>query len=570
MNRTKRSIGLSAKITLLSIFLVLFSVLSILAVGYYVNFGQMKKATGEELYGCASITSGLFSPAEVESLLQGGPVTPAIQSKIDWIIDHKPIFKNASIMTLDGKLLAPDKHLIQEGFKAGDRFPVDPQTIDMMKTMKHPGYSDIYQFGSAARQTGYSPIYKNHDPGQEVIAMMAIDFDASVISSRTWENLRSTLQFGGIFPILAGIIGFFMSRRMVKPILSVTERAKQIASGNLTATDLPVSTRDEIGRLTEDINTMAGNLRDLIRQVSSNADRVTKTAQQLTQSTDQSSKANEQITISMQEVAIGTDEQLSAVQQASRAVTEISGGIQQIAASVEAVSAASVQTSQSAENGNQSINKMIGQMNQIDEKVLASSEVIQKLHQKSAEIGQIVGLITSIAEQTNLLALNAAIEAARAGEQGRGFAVVADEVRKLAEESASAAGEIRLIISQIRTEIENAVAAMQDGTVAVKDGILLANETSSSFAEILQAIANVSGQIHEISSTVQQINAGTQTMVDTMEGISRVSEQSASNTQNVAAAAEQQHASMQEIASAATVLAKMAGELQSTVHRFAL
>lgn len=196
--------GITAKITALVVAVVFFSVTSMLVIGYNINFKQVDRAAGEELIGCANITTGLIDPEELLALINGRTEYLAkIQREVDWTVDHKPIFKNASIMTLDGRFIAVDKRLAAEGFQAGDTFYVDPEAIAMIKEMRHPAYSKIYSFAGTERKSGYAPIFRNHDPNDEIIALMVVDFDASVIRERTWDMLRFTVQTGGIFPVLS-------------------------------------------------------------------------------------------------------------------------------------------------------------------------------------------------------------------------------------------------------------------------------------------------------------------------------------------------------------------------------
>ena len=176
-------LGIAQKITLLVISMILFSVLTIVFAGYFVNYNQIDKAAGEELIGCANITVGLVSPQEVKALAMGkeGDLA-AIEKSLDWIIDHKPIFKNAQIIGLDGKLIALDKNLKKQGSKEGDFYHLDETALQHIKEMKHPAYSEIYSFGGAERKTGYAPIFIDHNSKNEIVALMSVDFDASVIS----------------------------------------------------------------------------------------------------------------------------------------------------------------------------------------------------------------------------------------------------------------------------------------------------------------------------------------------------------------------------------------------------
>jgi methyl-accepting chemotaxis protein len=310
---------------------------------------------------------------------------------------------------------------------------------------------------------------------------------------------------GAVSVLIVVAVILLYSRYIVSNIGRVNEMARMMSAGDFTGL-IEVKSTDEFGQMAHNFNTMTESLKTMLSRVAGHTHHVASTSEELTASAEQTSKATEQIAQAIQEVAGGTDNQLL----------------------------------------------LVGQL----------------LGEKSKEIGQIVSLITSIAGQTNLLALNAAIEAARAGEHGRGFAVVADEVRKLAEQSAAAAGQISGLISEIQNETTKAVQAMDEGSSAVNDGMMMVDNASNAFQHISQAVNNVFSQIKEVSSSIDGIYQGTQDMVYSMKEITRISESSASNTQHVAAAAEEQTASMEEIAAASATLSRMAEELHDIINQF--
>jgi methyl-accepting chemotaxis protein len=380
--------------------------------------------------------------------------------------------------------------------------------------------------------------------------------------------ITTVLIFSIVAFALAILIGIIITRMITKPILSLAEAAEKIASGDLTQDDIKVKNRDEIGNLTNSFNQMKMNLRQLIRQVGLNAEQVAATSEELSANAEQTSKVTEQISIAIQEVAVGSEKQVSNATEVAQAVAEISKGMNQATSSIQSVADLTTTANDKANVGNTVVTQTVEQINLVQHSVSETAEVVNALGEKSEEIGQIVELITQIADQTNLLALNAAIEAARAGEQGRGFAVVADEVRKLAEQSGHAAGQIRDLIQEVQTEAEKAVQSMNDGTTVVKEGIKMVHQTGEAFRDIVKSIEQIAAESREVSAIVEQVNASSQSMVEMMEGVAHIAEQSAGNAQNVAASAEEQNASMEEVSSSAEALSKMAQDLQEVINKF--
>ncbi|QRG65161.1 methyl-accepting chemotaxis protein [Brevibacillus choshinensis] len=372
----------------------------------------------------------------------------------------------------------------------------------------------------------------------------------------------------GVCWVLGTFIVLLFTRHISNPIKQISQQVRRITDGDLTAEPLVIKNRDEIGELGKDFNKMSSTLKHMILQFSGNAHQVAATSEQLLASTEQTSQASDQISNAIQDVSAGAEKQVSSMKDANDFVTEMARGLSEVTNNMQNMSESTSHASQLSQSGNEVIRNTITQMNLINEKVLFSANVVNTLGNQSNEIGNIVSIITEIAAQTNLLALNAAIEAARAGEQGRGFAVVADEVRKLAEQSGAAAGQIRTLIQEIQNGTQKAVEAMNGGTTAVSDGLVLANHAGSAFIEILRAVEDVYTQTKEVTEAVNQIHVGAQSMVGSIDDISHVTEISAELAQTVAASAEEQLASMDEITAAAHTLSKMAEELQGSLSNY--
>ncbi|MGE8204613.1 methyl-accepting chemotaxis protein [Heyndrickxia sp. NPDC080065] len=373
----------------------------------------------------------------------------------------------------------------------------------------------------------------------------------------------------GMIAVLFGVaIALYMGRLISKPVVALANTATKISDGDLTVDEIKIKNRDEIGDLANSFNQMARNLRHLIEQVGLSSVQVASSAEELTASAEQTTQATNQIATSIQEVANGAEVQGQGANESSLAMKEMAIGIQQVAETTSSVSELSMETSKEADNGRESLQKVVHQMNTINEVVEDSASVVKNLEEHSKEIRKIIEFITSIADQTNLLALNAAIESARAGEHGRGFAVVADEVRKLAEQSKDSADQIAAIIQKVQGDTTHAVEVMDKGTQEVKVGMEVVQEAGEGFKKILTLIEQVTSQIQEASAVSEEMSASVEQVNASIEEIASIAQVSADNTQNVASASEEQLASMEDIASSASALSKMAEDLQMHVSKF--
>lgn len=367
--------------------------------------------------------------------------------------------------------------------------------------------------------------------------------------------------------LLCSLIGYGIASMITRPIRHIQQLMAQAQDGDLTVSGTYRS-RDEIGLLTSDFNGMIAGLRALIVKISMEAQNLSASSEQLLASSEQSAQSTNQVVQAIQEIAGGADQQYQSTAESVRAMEEMATGINRIAEFSSSVSAMSVEASREAAEGNTSIQNAVSQMDLIRTSVSESAQMVHQLGIRSQEIGQIVDVITDISAQTNLLALNAAIEAARAGEHGRGFAVVADEVRKLAEQSRQSAEQISGIIKQIQSETKTAVVAMDKGSREVENGTVVMKEAGEAFRNILVAVQEVANQMQEVSAASEEMSAGTEQITASLHQMKSISEAAFSKTESVAAASEEQLATMEEISDAVNALTKMAQEMHDITLRF--
>jgi len=322
---------------------------------------------------------------------------------------------------------------------------------------------------------------------------------------------------------IALTLGLFIARYIKRSLAELVSNAEAISDGDLTV-DVVQRNMDEIGVLTGAFARMTLNLREILTS--------------LTEASAAVASATSQINSSTEEMAAGAEEQTSQASEVASAVEEMTKTIVENSKNAGNTADTAKQAKDAAEVGGRVVQETIAGMKRISEVVNKSSETVKTLGKSSDQIGEIIEVIDDIADQTNLLALNAAIEAARAGEQGRGFAVVADEVRKLAERTTKATKEIAGMIKAIQSETGGAVASMNEGTQQVDEGIKLADKAGISLSEIVRVSQKVTDMVSQIAAASEEQSSASEQISKNVEGISSVTNQTAAGVQQIARAAE--------------------------------
>jgi len=341
---------------------------------------------------------------------------------------------------------------------------------------------------------------------------------------------------------LGAAVGWKITHHLVNPLRSAGARMSAIASGDLAGSELFCDSRDEVQDLTSAINQMQGGLREILQKVASSAEHM--------------ASASEEIAATTASMAMGSASQKDQVHQIATAMQEMSATVHEVSENSAKAAGSARQAADTACQGGTIVEDTITRMRSIAEAVRETAHKVQDLGKRSDQIGRIVSVIDDIADQTNLLALNAAIEAARAGEQGRGFAVVADEVRKLAERTTQATREIAQMIEMVQSETRSAVGQMQAGTQQVEQGVEATGRAGESLRRIIEQAEHVGNVISQIAMAASQQSSATDQVNTSMDQINSLVAESAEGARQSAQSCEQ--------------LSALALELQNIVSRFKL
>lgn len=556
----------SLKTFILSAFIVLLVLLCIFAgYNYYSNAQMEKKAQAlvEEDLVVLNASQKLATSSNVRLSAALSYVVTGDEYYIDVFNNYRQIAEE-------------NNKIIEQYDQSAER----QKLVETARTWSNGVENDVfavYQNGDKEQAlknlTAINPLVTEVRTGYEELANKRAE-NIEKIGSGVVDTSSSNKIIGVVVSVaitlLGIVIAIFTARQISKPIKVVATRMEQMANGDLSREPLDVKRRDEVGTLMLAANEMNTKLKSTIQSIYNVSETVASSSEELAQSSNEVKTGAEQVVYTMQELAAGTETQASTASDLAETMRTFTRRIQETTQEGVELKNHSTEVQGLTDSGKALMASSTEQMTTINDIVLDSVHKVEGLNEQSDEISKLVSVIDDISNQTNLLALNAAIEAARAGEHGKGFAVVADEVRKLAEQVQFSVVDISAIVNRIQQDTGNVTRSLQEGYQEVKKGTSQITETSETFNHISTAVEGMIASIDAISENLNGVLASTEQIGTSIDEIASISEESAAGVEQTTATTEETVSTMEEVVKSADQLAIMAEQLNTEMQQFKL
>ena len=364
-------------------------------------------------------------------------------------------------------------------------------------------------------------------------------------------------------------MAYVLNKSILRQVKYLSQATKKIAEGNLADEVIPQS-GDELGQLTKNFSSATEKVRQLMETIQQNARTAENFAIHLNDNAEKSSLATQKVAASLETVTENANRQEKAISSSSKDIHAFATLLQEFEVKADASVNSAKNVEEIAQSGQAAVRGAVNQMSAVAESVEKSAQVIKHLAERSTQIGNISSTISDIAGKTNLLALNAAIEAARAGEHGKGFAVVSDEVRKLAESTNLAASQIGDLITAIQNEMAEALQQMEQGNSEVESGKNVVAAAGDSFQNITDAVAELTSHAEEILKNAETSSATVDKLVCALDELNKSSQYVSAETETLNAATQEQSSAIDEVANASQKLSDLAAELSESTAKFTI
>jgi methyl-accepting chemotaxis protein len=412
--------------------------------------------------------------------------------------------------------------------------------------------------------SAYAPI-KNSTG--EIIAIVGVDKSVDIFQHMKRLLISLIIILSIVTLITSTLISKIFSRKLVSNVKEITGKLEKMAMGDLTVS-IEVNSKDEIQTIAESIEEFKRKTKTAISAVNISSGKVMNHSEELTALSEEMASVSDNVASTIEEVAVKNDFQTKELISISGLINNFGDDIHKAVSSVEEINSTANLINVKAKHSNGELIVLENSIASIATSVEDIKNKIGGLESNISEISQISNLINNIAEQTNLLALNAAIEAARAGESGRGFSVVAEEIRKLAEQSKHSSGNINNLLHGISTESVAVAESSHSAHNILQTQVKVIKTSISSFKEIVENIESIIPKINEVNNNIVKIDNNKEAIFNRINETSRVSEEISAFSEEISSATEEMNSSSNEVASSSGDLNELTLELMKTVEQF--
>ncbi|MEW5807754.1 MAG: methyl-accepting chemotaxis protein [Acidobacteriota bacterium] len=400
-----------------------------------------------------------------------------------------------------------------------------------------------------------------------ILVVTAIYITNVLVTMTIKPSLRHDIIVAMSAIAIGGFAAIFLSSYLTKNLKELTKTASVLSEGDLTV-KANIKSEDEIGELATSFNKMLNSLLNVIQEVQSTSGEIYDMARTLSTAADEMNATAEEISETSETIASGTISQAEMVKRTSEIIRDMALSTEEISEKARLTFSYASRAAENARQGGDYARLAIDKINDASKSIERAFQIVEGFRTRALEINKIVEFITSISQQTHLLALNATIEAAKAGEEGKGFSVVAEEIRKLAENVRRFAEQISKIVQEINSE-SAAVMNVMDATVkAAIDGRNVVLSAGRSLDDIIQAVHSTSGKMQEITIAAEKQVKGSESLVKAIDEIARIAESNARGAREASRAVDEQHVSMKELSNSASKLIRTSDQLKDLISIF--